>query len=60
MQLLNILDVPTSYEAKGSKKFVKEGTIEMLESYMTLLDMIMSTLHTPVEIEGITKPFIHR
>ena len=55
--ITNILDVPTSYEAKGSKKFVKEGTIEMLESYIVLLEKD-STLHTPVEIEAITKPFI--
>ena len=53
----NILDVPTSYEAKGSKKFVKEGTIEMLESYISLLEN-NKTLHTPVEIEDITKTFI--
>jgi glutamyl-tRNA synthetase len=53
----NILDVPTDYEAKGSKKFVKEGTFEMLESYMSLLENNV-TLHTPVEIESITKPFI--
>jgi len=53
----NILDVPTSYEAKGSKKFVKEGTIEMLTSYISLLED-NTTLHTPVEIEDITKPFI--
>lgn len=55
--IANILDVPTSYEAKGSKKFVKEGTIEMLESYISLLKD-NTTLHTPVEIEDITKPFI--
>jgi len=53
----NILAVPTSYEAKGSKKFVKEGTVEMLESYLSLLENNKS-LHTPVEIEDITKPFI--
>lgn len=53
----NILDLPTSYEAKGSKKFVKEGTIEMLESYISLLEN-NKTLHTPVEIEDITKTFI--
>ena len=55
--ITNILDVPTSYEAKGSKKFVKEGTVEMLESYISLLEND-TTLHTPVEIEAITKPFI--
>jgi len=53
----NILDVPTSYEAKGSKKFVKEGTSEMLQSYITLLEE-NKELHTPVDIEAITKPFI--
>lgn len=55
--ITNILDVPTSYEAKGAKKFVKEGTFEMLESYIGLLEKNKS-LHTPVEIESITKPFI--
>ena len=53
----NILDVPTAYEVKGSKKFVKEGTISMLESYIALLKSSKS-LHTPTDIEGITKPFI--
>jgi glutamyl-tRNA synthetase len=55
--IANILDVPTTYEVKGSKKFIKEGTIEMLESYISLLEN-NKTLHTPVEIEDITKPFI--
>ena len=53
----NILNVPTSYDAKGSKKFIKEGTIEMLQAYVTLLEQNKS-LHTPVDIEAITKPFI--
>jgi len=53
----NILNTPTSYEAKGSKKFVKDGTIEMLESYLALLETNKS-LHTPSDIENITKPFI--
>ena len=53
----NILNVPTAYEAKGSKKFIKEGTIEMLEAYVSLLHD-NSDLHTPVDIENITKPFI--
>jgi glutamyl-tRNA synthetase len=53
----NILDVPTAYEAKGSKKFIKEGTIEMLQSYISLLEN-NKELHNPVDIESITKPFI--
>jgi len=55
--ITNILDVPTSYDAKGSKKFVKEGTIEMLNSYIALLEE-NKEMHTPVDIEGFTKPFI--
>ena len=53
----NILNVPSTYEAKGSKKFIKEGTIAMLESYIALLEL-NKTLHTPIDIESITKPFI--
>jgi len=53
----NILIVPTTYDVKGSKKFIKEGTIEMLQSYISLLEN-NKDLHTPVDIESITKPFI--
>lgn len=53
----NILDTPTDYDKKGSRKFVKEGTIEMLESYIALLEN-NKELHTPFDIESITKPFI--
>ncbi len=53
----NILDVPTSYEPKGVKKFIKEDTIDMLNSYCKLLEA-NTELHTPVDIEAITKPFI--
>jgi len=53
----NILNVPTEYEKKGSKKFVKEGTIEMLESYISVLEQ-NKEFHTPFDIESITKPFI--
>jgi glutamyl-tRNA synthetase len=53
----NILDVPTSYEPKGVKKFIKEDTIDMLNSYGKLLEA-NKELHTPVDIEAITKPFI--
>jgi len=53
----NILDIPTSYDNKGVKKFIKEDTIAMLNSYCKLLDQ-NKELHTPVDIEAITKPFI--
>ncbi len=53
----NILNVPTTYDVKGSKKFVKEGTIEMLQSYISLLKD-NKDLHTPVDIESITKKFM--
>lgn len=53
----NILNVPSSYEAKGVKKFIKEDTISMLNSYVELLQA-NKELHTPVDIEAITKPFI--
>lgn len=53
----NILAVPLSYEAKGVKKFIKEDTADMLNNYIKLLGE-NKELHTPVDIEGITKPFI--
>jgi glutamyl-tRNA synthetase len=53
----NILNVPTSYDEKGSKKFIKEDTITMLQSYISLLEN-NKEIHTPVDVEAITKPFI--
>lgn len=53
-----ILEVPTSYEAKGSKKFVKEGTIEMLNKYLALLEENKDELYSVDNVEAITKPFI--
>jgi len=52
-----ILDTPTSYEAKGVKKFIKDGTEEMLNSYCKLLSN-STDLHTAVDVEAVTKPFI--
>jgi len=54
----NILEVPTEYEAKGSKKFVKEGTLEMLTKYLEVLEANKETLHVAPDYEAITKPFI--
>jgi glutamyl-tRNA synthetase len=53
-----ILHVPTEYEAKGVKKFVKENTIKILESYVQLLEDNEGTLHLACDFETITKPFI--
>ncbi len=53
----NILDIPISYENKGVKKFIKEDTVAMLNAYCKLLEE-NKELHTPVDIEAITKPFI--
>ncbi|XPV52709.1 MAG: glutamate--tRNA ligase [Halarcobacter ebronensis] len=53
-----ITNVPTEYEAKGSKKFVKENTIKILESYIQLLEENKDSLHLACDYELITKPFI--
>lgn len=56
--ITKILDVPTAYEAKGSKKFVKENTIEMLNNYLQVLESNKDTLHLACDYEAVTKPFI--
>ena len=53
-----ILEVPSEYESKGSKKFVKEGTLDMLNNYLALLEENKEALNTADEVEAITKPFI--
>jgi glutamyl-tRNA synthetase len=54
----DILNTPTSYDPKGVKKFVKEETPSMLQNYCEILKANQETLHTPVDVELITKPFI--
>ncbi|MEA3384385.1 MAG: glutamate--tRNA ligase [Campylobacterota bacterium] len=54
----NILEVPTSYDTKGVKKFIKEDTVTMLNSYIELLTTTETELHLACDIEAITKPFI--
>ena len=54
----DILDVPTSYEEKGVKKFVKEDTKEFLEKYILLLEENKDNLYNVQNVEDITKPFI--
>lgn len=56
--ITNILDVPSEYEAKGSKKFVKEQTPEILNNYLALLEENKDSLHLACDYELITKPFI--
>ncbi|OUR72330.1 glutamate--tRNA ligase [Arcobacter sp. 31_11_sub10_T18] len=51
---------PTTYEKKGSKKFVKEGTFEMLNNYMNLIEENKETLIAASDFENITKPFIEK
>ncbi len=54
----NILATPSGYDQKGVKKFIKEDTTQMLESYVNLLNNTTAQLHLACDIEAITKPFI--
>ena len=54
----DIIDIPTSYEAAGVKKFVKEDTKDFLEKYLILLEQNKENLYDVSKIEEITKPFI--
>ncbi len=54
----NILAIPSSYDKKGVKKFIKETTIDMLQKYIIILKENKETLHLPIDIELVTKPFI--
>ena len=56
--ITDIIDVPTSYEEAGVKKFVKEDTKEFLEKYLVLLEKNREILYDVAKIEEITKPFI--
>ena len=53
-----IIDTPNEYDKKGVKKFIKENTIDTLNSYIKLLEDNKSTLNSVEAIENITKPFI--
>ena len=54
----SILDVPTSYEEAGVKKFVKEDTKDFLEKYLELLEKNKEELYNVENVEALTKPFI--
>lgn len=53
-----ILEKPIDYEAKGSRKFVKEETPKILKYYLNTLEEKKETLHLACDYEIITKPFI--
>ena len=57
--ITDILEVPTSYEESGVKKFVKEDTKDFLEKYLELLEKNKDELYNIENVEAITKPFIH-
>ena len=54
----NIINEPKEYDKKGAKKFIKDGTIDMLNNYIKLLEENQNTLNSVDDIENITKPFI--
>ncbi|QKF65713.1 glutamyl-tRNA synthetase [Arcobacter venerupis] len=56
----DILDIPTSYEESGVKKFVKEDTKDFLEKYLELLEKNKDELYNVENVEAITKPFIEQ
>ena len=57
--ITDIIDVPTTYEEVGVKKFVKEDTKEFLEKYLVLLEQNKDNLYDALKVEEITKPFIN-
>ena len=54
----SILEVPTSYEESGVKKFVKDDTKAFLEKYLRVLEENKDELYDVAKVEEITKPFI--
>ncbi len=53
-----IINRPSGYEKKGTKKFIKENTFQMLNNYTNLLKENKETLKLASDYENITKPFI--
>lgn len=56
--ITDIINIPTSYEESGVKKFIKEDTKEFLEKYLLLLESNKNSLDSVEKIEEFTKPFI--
>ncbi|MCG3680813.1 glutamate--tRNA ligase [Aliarcobacter butzleri] len=57
--ITDIIDITTSYEESGVKKFIKEDTKELLEKYLLLLESNKNSLDSVEKIEEFTKPFIN-
>ncbi|MFW0693557.1 glutamate--tRNA ligase [Aliarcobacter butzleri] len=57
--IISVIDIPTSYEESGVKKFIKEDTKELLEKYLLLLESNKNSLDSVEKIEEFTKPFIN-
>ncbi|MEA1914043.1 MAG: glutamate--tRNA ligase [Campylobacterota bacterium] len=55
-----IVAVPTQYDPKGSKKFIKENTINILDIYCEVLESADVELHLACDYEALTKPFIEQ
>lgn len=58
--ILNIINVPLNYDKKGSKKFIKDDTVLMLNNYINVLESNKDTLSSLDEIEILTKSFIQK
>ncbi len=56
--ITNILNVPTDYDNKGVKKFIKEDTVKILKFYLNTLEEVKDTLRLSCDYEIVTKPFI--
>lgn len=56
----DILNIPSSYDEAGVKKFVKENTKDILEKYLNLLKENKNSLNSVENIENFTKPFIEK
>ncbi|VAY87454.1 Glutamyl-tRNA synthetase [hydrothermal vent metagenome] len=54
----NILNIPSSYNQQGVKKFIKETTVDMLKKYILVLEQNKDVLQSATDIENATKPFI--
>jgi glutamyl-tRNA synthetase len=53
-----ILNPPKEYNKKGIKKFIKSDTIEIVETYLKLLEDNRKNLNSVDDYENITKPFL--
>lgn len=58
--ITDIIDVPTSYEEAGVKKFIKDDTKGFLEKYLLLVEENKENLYSAHAVEEFTKPFIEQ